>query len=268
MRLLQDVGELVGGAQVVGAVPDLVGVVRLVAEVRTGLQDIFTFLVDSWIRQIGNALSMLHLGSVPPRLLQLRLGRGAVVLAAQSQLYHVPEAMLLPESRRLRSELVLIELNLVLVAHPPLHRPIPCLDQANRHLLFADISHCLNDLGLLAGYDLRPEHCLHQHPAIVLALRLDLGGRRLLAIPLVDELHLGLHRLHSGARIRVLRGLLCLLDALLFLVVLLDLHQIDGLVIGGVRRGGARLDYLLWGQRAVLAFGVGVLAFRIAMGEM
>lgn len=46
---------------------------------------------------------------------------------------------------------------------------------------------------------MRPQHRLHELPTIVLPLRLDLRRRRLLAIPLIDELHLGLRCLHSGA---------------------------------------------------------------------
>lgn len=148
VRLLQDVGELVGGAEVVGAVPDLVGVVGLVAEVGTRLQDVLTLLEDSCSCRNG-AIRVLNAGSVPPRLLPMSLRRRALVLAAQSQLYHVPQTMILANGLRVHREFIFVELNLVLVADPPLHRSVSRLDEANRHLLLARVPARLDDLGLL-----------------------------------------------------------------------------------------------------------------------
>lgn len=263
MRLFQDVGELIRRAEVVGAVADLVGDVGLVAEVGTRLQDVFAVLEGSRVREEG-AVWVLNMCSVPPRLPRLRLPRCTFVLPAQSQFDHVPQALVLAECLRISFELILVELDLVLVAHSALHRAIPCLQEANRGLLLAGISECLDDLGLLAGENLRPEYCLGLLPAILLLPCFDLGCRWLLAIPLVDEPHFGLRRLNFGALVGILLSLPYFLGVLLLLLVLLHFHQIYCLVIGSGRRG-PRLHDLFWGKRAVLVLRDEVLPLLVAM---
>jgi hypothetical protein len=168
---------------------------------------------------------------IPPRLLAHVL-LASLVIVSSTLLSPAIKGLLL-EGIRVDRELVFVELDLVLVSGTPLHGAVSCLHEAyGRLLLPARIICELDYFALLCLDDLGLDYGLYGLPAALMPLCLDLSTQWLLTIPLIYKLKFGPGNMGLGPLVNYFVRLLRLLrHHLLLLMVLVQLHQVDGLVI-------------------------------------
>ena len=175
VRLLQNVCRCqLCCVQIIGAVPDLVRDIGLVAQIGSRLQDVFAIVEEALVEE-DVALGVRDHCRIPPRLLP-HVFLASLVIVSSTLLSPAIKGLLL-EGIRVDRELVFVELDLVLVSGTPLHGAVSRLHEAyGRLLLPAGIICELDYFALLCLDDLGLDHGLYGLPAALMLLCLDLSA--------------------------------------------------------------------------------------------